>query len=185
MVCFDVQGTFNGVALDRLKYNLSKGNVDLRIIDHIVAWMQNRETAVHLPETTAKTRTFFRTPTVVHKPPLSPILYLFCNAALLDDNDSDVLKLGFVDGIGMIVSGSTTEGNCASIGSLWPEMLRWSRRSSSNWSPDKTEILYFSSEHQRVQQRRDLQRQLELVDNLTGQVTTTEPKHSTKCLGVT
>ena len=80
--------------------------------------------------------------------PLSPILYLFYNADLLDiGNRSDLraAAASWIDDVGFMVSGTSAEANCRVLQALHTEAETWALRHASVFAPTKYELIHFTN----------------------------------------
>lgn len=117
MLLLDVSGTYDKVSHRRLLHNLSKRSVDQTIIRWVGSFLSDRTTMLKTSEyTTPKTQIVTGIP---QSSPLSPILYLFYNSDLIDGcnarTDLDTMATGFVDEVGLLTIGNSTEDNCRSL----------------------------------------------------------------------
>ncbi|RKK21589.1 hypothetical protein BFJ67_g17192, partial [Fusarium oxysporum f. sp. cepae] len=77
--------------------------------------------------------------------PLSPILFLFFNADLVQSRiDSNGGSIAFVDDYSAWVTGPTAEGNREGIQTIIDCALGWERRSGATFECDKTTIVHFT-----------------------------------------
>jgi hypothetical protein len=105
MVFMDVPGAFNNIYHLRLSDNLRKRGIPQNIIRWIESFLQDR---VILNGTQSAS---FTTPAGIPQgSPLSPILYMFYDADLLDIPHPKYFAFGFRDDIGHGVSGLTAKG---------------------------------------------------------------------------
>ena len=78
--------------------------------------------------------------------PLSPILFLFYNAELLEvcQEPGQVSNIGFVDDCNLLVWGPTTEGNCELLARVHQKAEEWAQRHGMVFAPEKYELMHFS-----------------------------------------
>ena len=79
--------------------------------------------------------------------PISPILYLFYNADLLDICDRASVKangLGFVDDVNLLAYGKSTEENCETIEKLHRKFETWARKHGCIFAPAKYQLIHLS-----------------------------------------
>jgi hypothetical protein len=106
--------------------------------------------------------------------PLSPILFLFFNADLVQRRiDSNRGAIAFVDDFTAWVSGPTAHSNRKEVESIIKDALDWERRSGATFEASKTAIIHFT--------RKDYKSDAEPF-TIKGQ--TVRPKHRVKILGV-
>ena len=112
MLMLDVSRAFDNVSHQRLVHCLRKRRIPIPIVKWIQSFLTGRSTCIKLPEGTSER---FLTPTGIPQgSPISPILYLFYNADLLDiDMDEDGLRhglvTGYIDDTSIMVNGRNTE----------------------------------------------------------------------------
>jgi ribonuclease HI len=83
--------------------------------------------------------------------PLSPILFLFFNADLVQQEiNKKVGSVAFVDDYTAWVTGPTSEANHEGIQAIIDRALDWERRSGATFEADKTAIIHFSRKASRV-----------------------------------
>jgi Reverse transcriptase (RNA-dependent DNA polymerase) len=79
--------------------------------------------------------------------PISPILYLFYNADLLESCKSLRLCIsttGFMDNVNILTYSESTEQNCKKLAKIHVECQKWARKHGSQFCPDKYELIHFS-----------------------------------------
>lgn len=79
--------------------------------------------------------------------PLSPILYLFYNADLLDMCDDIRLRTsttGFVDDVNILTYSESTEQNCRTLEEIYSRCEQWALRHGSKLAERKHELIHFS-----------------------------------------
>jgi hypothetical protein len=106
--------------------------------------------------------------------PLSPILFLFFNADLVQRQiDSQGGAIAFVDDFNAWVTGPTAQSNREGIETIINEALDWERRSGATFEAEKTAIIHFAPKAYKLDQE---------PFTIKGQ--TFEPKGHVKILGV-
>ncbi|KAJ5085332.1 hypothetical protein N7532_010103 [Penicillium argentinense] len=106
--------------------------------------------------------------------PLSPILFLFFNADLVQRQiDSQGGAMAFVDDFTAWVTGPTAQSNREGIEAIINEALDWEKRSGATFEADKTAIIHFAPKAYKLDQG---------PFTIKGQ--TVEPKDHVKILGV-
>jgi hypothetical protein len=78
--------------------------------------------------------------------PLSPILYIFYNANLVEQPiDKTKGALGFVDDYSPWVVGDNVDQNIEALQtSIIPKAERWARESGATFEPSKTGLIHFT-----------------------------------------
>jgi hypothetical protein len=106
--------------------------------------------------------------------PLSPILFLFFNADLVQRQiDSQGGAMALVDDFTAWVTGPTAQSNREGIEAIISEALDWEKRSGATFEADKTAIIHFTPKAYKLDQG---------PFTIKGQ--TVEPKGHVKILGV-
>ena len=78
--------------------------------------------------------------------PISPILYLFYNADLLEESEDISLSItptGFVDDISLLTYSNSTERNVQNLEKAYRKCLNWARSHGSRFNPEKSELIHF------------------------------------------
>ena len=78
--------------------------------------------------------------------PISPILYLFYNADLLEESldiSLSVTPTGFIDDISLLTYSESTERNVRNLEKAYGKCLNWARSHGSRFNPKKSELIYF------------------------------------------
>ena len=91
--------------------------------------------------------------------PLSPILYLFYNADLLEKLENKGLctsAAGFVDDINILTYGLTTQRNCEVLQRIHRECETWAKRHGSKFNPQKYDLIHFTRRPGRYDMNTDL-----------------------------
>ena len=79
--------------------------------------------------------------------PLSPILFLFYNAELIDIYSKSILRVtasGFVDDVNILAYSQSTAGNCKKLEKVHERCLAWAKRFGLKFASQKYELIHFS-----------------------------------------
>jgi hypothetical protein len=116
LLSLDVSGAFPNVSHARLIHNLRKRRIPKEIINWVADFLTNRETEIRLSTYTLESS---RVDTgILQGSRMSPILYLFYNADLLDICENVTLRTsrsGFINNINIIVHSKSAEQNCKNL----------------------------------------------------------------------
>lgn len=189
LLLLDVSGAFDNVSHTRLLHNLRKRGLHPQLVGWIQSYLQDRTSAIKLREGTGPE---FKVGTGIPQgSPLSPILYLFYNADLLEINGVAVqkskkrdtsLKSGYIDDLAITADGKTTAVTVRKLKRIAAKCEDWARKHASVFAVDKWELLHFA--HKRDKKKAgDLTLPLELPQPNGGTITIT-PKAKARYLGV-
>ena len=147
MLCLDVSGAFDNVSHERLLHNLRKRRLPRPIVDWMRSFVTDRRTVIKLNEYKSPE---YRTNTGIPQgSPLSPILYLFYNADLLEACNAPDLKataLGWIDDVNIMVTGKNAEDNVQALLKVHEGADRWAKKHASVFAPDKYELIHFTND---------------------------------------
>jgi len=142
VVFMDVAGAFNNVHHKRLLHNLRKRRVPEFIGEWIGSFLRSRQTQLRFNGVSSE-----RVATDAGIPqgsPLSPILYLFYNADLLDIPGTRQQSLGFIDDIAFGAQGSTDEENAEELKAMLDKAERWREAHGARFEASKYVLIHFS-----------------------------------------
>lgn len=175
MLSLDMSGAFDHVAHTRLLHNLRKRGIPEYIVGWTESFLSERRTSLRFDGKTSAVRPV--SAGIPQGSPVSPILFLFFNANLIEDCQAQGLAistLGFVDDINILAYGRSTEANCRTLKTAHDTCLRWARTHGAAFAPEKYELVHFT----RTPRRFDMTAALPL-----GEVSV-RPKESARVLGV-
>src|SRR5271169_2442791 len=143
-VFMDVAGAFNNVHHERLIHNLRKRKVPEKIAKWIRNFLKDRTTKLRFNNATSQS---ISTPAGVPQgSPLSPLLYIFYNADLLDiPENQEELGLGFIDDIGYGTSGLMAESNVEKLQQLLQKAEIWRRQHGAQFERSKYVLIHFTT----------------------------------------
>lgn len=151
MVLMDVTGAYDNALHARLLHNLQKRRLGT-LVPWISAFLTGRSTRIRMAEGVSEA-----IPTTTGIPqgsPLSPILYQFYNADLIEDCSRDgVVASGWVDDVSLITEGKTEEDNIRRLKAAneWADL--WARRHASVFDHKKYKLIHFINPNTDVQPR--------------------------------
>ncbi len=153
LISFDVKGAYNGVPCEVLASRLAVKGIPENIVRWIRSFCTNRRaTVVVNGEETAEAS--IKYPGLPQGSPLAPVLYIFFNAGLVDEEiDRKGGSMGFVDDYSRWTVGATIETNMEVLQStVIPRALQWAKDSGATFEPDKTTLLHFTRSTTGIQQ---------------------------------
>ncbi|KAJ5244945.1 hypothetical protein N7489_005041 [Penicillium chrysogenum] len=144
LLTLDVTGAFDHVAHERLAHCLRKRRIPEQMVRWILSFLRDRSTTLVLQEGSMGTH-----PVATGIPqgsPLSPILYLFYNADLIDElHDAaagQALVTGYIDDICILVWSKSTLDNCQLLEKLHQVADDWASRHASRFAPAKYGLIH-------------------------------------------
>ena len=148
LVSFDVKGAYNGVCRERLLQRLRARGMPSALVRWIKAFCTHRSASIMINgQTTAQYQ--LAQAGLPQGSPLSPILFLFFNADLVQRKiDSNGGTIAFVDDYSAWVTGKTVEANRPGIEAIIEQALSWERRSGAAFEGEKTAIIHFTRRDQ-------------------------------------
>ena len=143
LLLLDVSGAYDNVSRERLLHNLRKRRISDNIVRWIDSFLNNRATTLKLPEYTAPS-----VPIQTGIPqgsPISPILYLFYNADLIEAcKTDDTEAVGYIDDVSILAVGPSAPRNCKTLKGIHRMAEEWARKHGSQFAPAKYELIHFT-----------------------------------------
>ncbi|KAJ3552812.1 hypothetical protein NPX13_g11028 [Xylaria arbuscula] len=174
LLLLDVSGAFDNVSHQRLLHNLRKRRIDEKIVNWIRSFLKARKTSIAIDG--YKSVQYEISTGIPQGSPLSPILYLFYNADLIDDcNKGDTSATGYIDDAAILAVGDTTEETCNKLRGALQTAEQWAKTHASVFAPEKLQLTHFT----RARKRIDIAQKLQTP---WGEIA---PKPTCKYLGVT
>jgi retron-type reverse transcriptase len=154
LLLLDVSGAFDNVSHARLLHNLRKRRIDERTVRWIASLLTNRSTNISFNGYKSET---YNTPT--RNPqgsPLSPILYLFYNADLIEtcSQQQNTIATGFIDNVGILQWGRSTQDTYDGLTRTTELATQWTTKHASAFAPRKFQLTHLT----RTRQRFDIER---------------------------
>ncbi|EAQ84334.1 hypothetical protein CHGG_08348 [Chaetomium globosum CBS 148.51] len=173
LISFDVKGAYNGVFKDRLLQRLKARGIPEPLVKWIDAFCSKRTATIAVNGFTSG-RQELPQAGLPQGSPLSPVLFLFFNADLVQHKiDANGGAIAFVDDYTAWVTGPSAESNRTGIQAIIDKALDWEKRSGAQFEGEKTAIIHFT---------RNMERFSEQPFSVKGEVV--KPKESAKILGV-
>jgi len=175
LLSLDVSGAFDRVSHTRLIHNLRKRRIPESLLNWTQSFLTNRSTELRindfiLPESRVSVG-------IPQGSPISPVLYLFYNADLLEACENIRLRTsatGFVDDVNILTHSSSTEQNCITLKIIHSACEEWAKRHGSSFAKKKFHLIHFTRTLKRV----NLEASLNLGEH------TVEPETDIRILGV-
>ena len=153
LISFDVKGAYNGVCKERLLERLRARGIPEGLVRWIGAFCSERTTCIVVNGHTSENQELPQAG-LPQGSPLSPILFLFFNADLVQRKISAAGgSVAFVDDYSAWVTGSTAEANRAGLESIINDALEWEKRSGATFEADKTTAIHFTRMAERSSER--------------------------------
>jgi hypothetical protein len=173
LVSFDVKGAYNGVFKERLLQRLKARGIPENLVRWIDAFCSRRTATIVVNGYTSEQRELPQAG-LPQGSPLSPILFLFFNADLVQHKiNVEGGSMAFMDDYTAWVTGPSAEANQAGIQAIIDRALGWERRSGATFEGEKTAIVHFT---------RNPDRSSSTPFAIKGEMVS--PKESAKILGV-
>ncbi|KAK4071132.1 hypothetical protein Purlil1_13494 [Purpureocillium lilacinum] len=175
LLLLDVSGAFDNISHRRLLHNLRKRRVDEKMVRWIASFLGERQTELSVDG--FQSEPYKLTTGEPQGSPLSPILYLFYNADLLDrcSQDENTAATGFIDDVAILAWANTTEETCTLLQAALREAEDWASNHASVFAPDKFQLTHFTRAKSRIDTSTPLQTRWGVI----------KPKPTCKYLGVT
>jgi ribonuclease HI/exonuclease III len=173
LISFDVKGAYNGVCKERLLQRMKARGIPENLLRWIEAFCSERTATIQVNGQSSDIQNLPQAG-LPQGSPLSPILFLFFNADLVQRRiDSHGGAIAFVDDFTAWVTGPTAQSNREGIEVIINDALDWERRSGATFEAEKTAIIHFTRKSYKSESEPFI---------IKGQVV--QPKDHVKILGV-
>ncbi|RKK24129.1 hypothetical protein BFJ67_g16781 [Fusarium oxysporum f. sp. cepae] len=144
LISFDVKGAYNGVCKERLLQRMKARGIPEDLLRWIDSFCSERTATIVINGQSSESRPLPQAG-LPQGSPLSPILFLFFNADLVQTQiDRNGGAIAFVDDYTAWVSGPTAQSNQRGIQAVIDKALDWERRSGATFEAEKTAIIHFT-----------------------------------------
>jgi ribonuclease HI len=150
LLLLDVSGAFDNVSHTRLLHDLRKRRVDEKTVKWIASFLSNRHTSIAIDG--FRSTAYQINTGIPQGSPLSPILYLFYNADLIDECNKtpEAMSTGYIDDVGILAWGKTTEQTCETLSRTLEKAQHWARTHASVFAPNKFQLTHFTRSRKRI-----------------------------------
>ena len=145
LLCLDVSGAFDKVSHTRLLHNLKKKAVPEYIIRWVRSFLEERRTTLSINR--KKSAVFDVACDIPQDSPISPILFLFFNAKLIEmcnHQNLDASLIGFVDDVNVLTYSKSTAMNCETLQRVHDTCLLWASKHGATFEPNKYELIHLA-----------------------------------------
>ena len=141
-IFLDVAGAFNNVHHTRLAHNLQKRRIPQLIVEWVGSFLKGRSTQLQFNAT--KSERILTPAGVPQGSPLSPLLYMYYNADLLDIPQTRGISLGFIDDVVFGVRGHSDVGNTRKLKVILRAAEEWRTRHGVQFEPSKYILVHYT-----------------------------------------
>jgi hypothetical protein len=145
MLGMDMSGAFDNVSHTRLLDNLRKKGIPNYIVRWVTSFLRERSTSIKVNE--GESEVFHTETGIPQGSPISPILFLFFIAELLDATNNEGLRtssIGFVDDVHILTYSASTERNCATLERIHQQCEIWANKHGAQFAPEKYQLIHFA-----------------------------------------
>ncbi|KAI7698384.1 hypothetical protein KC353_g17003 [Hortaea werneckii] len=168
LLLLDVTGAFDNVSHERLLHNLRTRRVDERMVLWIASFLSERRTRITMDDFTSDE--YAINTGIPQGSPLSPMLYIFYNAGLLEtcELDEDTSATGYIDDAAILACGDTTSETCEKLKLALEKAQHWASTHASKFAPDKFQLTHFTRSRTRFDTEKDIETEWgNIVSNTT------------------
>lgn len=158
LLSLDIKGAFDRVDREKLLEILAEKKIPDWIIKFVWSFLSNRSTTLDMPGHPTQGPNFVNIG-IPQGSTLSPILFLFFAAPMLDRLSKDTIRnankvaLAFVDDTYLLAVSESHEDNCRILEGLHKVIMNWACESGVTFEPSKYAVMHFQNPWRRSQQR--------------------------------
>jgi hypothetical protein len=144
LLLLDMTGAFDRVMPVRLHHNLRKRHIPQWLVYFISSFPSDRSTSLCFPGFSSPP--FFSEQGIPQGSLLSPILFLFYNADLIDacnSPDISATGIGFVDDANVLACGKCIKETCSVLKEIHSRCLTWGDMHGASFAPHKYVLFHF------------------------------------------
>ncbi|KAF4955000.1 hypothetical protein FSARC_11969 [Fusarium sarcochroum] len=147
MMGLDISGAFDNINRDKLLQILADKGLPGWMIRFVHSFLSHRSTVLKLPGSISEL--FYVNIGIPQGSPLSPILFLFFAAPLLESISTGLVKgvrieaFAYVDDTYLVAVSSSYRKNCERLKDVHDQILAWANPMKVSFSPHKYNIMHF------------------------------------------
>ena len=138
----DVAGAFNNVHHKRLLHNLKKRKVPTIIVRWVENFLNGRATQLRFNG--ALSDIIATEAGIPQGSPMSPLLYMYYNADLLEVPGTNNLRLGFIDDIAYGIQGLLAEDNARRLKKMLEDAEKWRWKHGARFETTKYVLVHYT-----------------------------------------
>lgn len=144
MLSLDLAGAFDNVNQEVLLRILRRKGIPEWTIAMVASFLHGRRTRIAYANHTGEWMDVDGG--IPQGSPVSPILFLYFIAPLLEDlqGDGDTLGIGFIDDTNLVTWGASAQQNCRTLAAAHEKCLRWAVDSGAKFAPEKYQLIHFT-----------------------------------------
>jgi hypothetical protein len=146
LLSLDMTGAFDRVIPAQLLHNMRERNIPEWIVKWVGSFISNRTMTLCLPG--YNTNAFSTHSGIPQGSPMSPILFLFYNANLVDICNPLTLPasgIGFLDDVNALALGKLAAENCRTLQTVHERCSDWAKKHGASFAPDKYILMHFTN----------------------------------------
>ena len=144
LISFDVKGAYNGVYKERLLLRLQARGIPPFIVRWVDSFCSERTATIQVNGYTSPKRPLPQAG-LPQGSPLSPILFLFFNADLVQQRiNNNSGSIAVIDDYTAWVTGPSAEANYVGIQQIVEKALQWEKSSGATFEISKTALVHFT-----------------------------------------
>lgn len=144
LLLLDVLRAFDNVSHTRLLHNLRKRRIDERTVRQITSFLADRSTVISFDM--FKSEVYQTTTGIPQGSPLSPILYLYYNADLIEtcNQEPNTLATGYIDNITILQQGSSIKETYNRLEKVIQRAIIQAKKHASVFAPSKFQLTHYT-----------------------------------------
>ena len=151
LLSLDISKAFDRVSHERLLHNLCKRRISTEIVNWVRSFLGDRRTSIRIGDyTSAEEEVQVGIP---QGSPLSPILYLFYSAELVEGCQKACERASataFVDDTNIVVYGDSDIANCRALERVHRVCERWAAKHGSSFNVSKYQLLHMAKKRAKL-----------------------------------